>query len=648
MAIKNMNNFYDPRKRKKTPDASFEEIQGEVYGSQMENKSFVEEEDVRGIEQPSLSATQENFEVESEKRNENIEDNNQEEKNTEKTRDVDSWARVYQERIKAVKGGENSVEGKEKEASTPENKIEYKNRNYISIEPSGEENARTKYDSRSPDDILEQATKKYLQENKVVKNIKESREPKEGESKGKFVPENKTSKAGSKNRVFKNVNYTEQKKKEEIKKEESIPEKVPSKNIQASKSEISESQSTREKETVNKEENIDKAKQNIKSEGSEKGTGKGTNGNLSPKALNALKKRRQMDSQNGMNSENSGSKKDEDKRAVKNPAKDKIKKEISSSSANKRGEKVNGDTASKKGLKPEQATILRELLDDYDVTEIIITNYDNIRFKDFNGELFIRDGSGYVDYDSFYRDVRALIQENEISARWDKMFFNGKLKDGSDMTVFNKKDSSGEKRISVRIRKEIKPRNFNFSDLKSMGIQTEQMERSEIRALEAQKSIVVYGENSNDNLSIMGAIAKRIPSDTMGAYINFGSDLQIEKENIENFSLDASQIPELLELTTMLSRTGTQWFIFDEVDEQSVFNVTLLMDGEDEKASVIFILNTDNIQNPVGYMNLESEDEEIVSNVILNDSYIGAYVHVGRDSNRKIVIDSVKSKINTN
>lgn len=286
--------------------------------------------------------------------------------------------------------------------------------------------------------------------------------------------------------------------------------------------------------------------------------------------------------------------------------------------------------------------IIDFLMKDYSISEIIIQNFKTIQVKNSNKEIKHLSNLGYSSYQEFVDDVQSFTQKNSIEVNWKSLCFSKDFDNGNKFILFNKKNRSGERNISIRIQKTKKVRKMTFSELRKLNIQTSEMENVEILGFKAKTPFVIYGEDKIDNLTILNAIAQNISTSQLGAFVSYGNDLHYDGTNLEVFSIDESQYGEQGDFFDMLAMTDTGWIVLDEMSKENVHEVMDIL-KDSSKPSTMFCLNSENTSNLFESIGVTGSSGQKMSKVLKETPIV--FIHVGKDDSGNLKIESVSADL---
>lgn len=444
--------------------------------------------------------------------------------------------------------------------------------------------SRTAYNTRDPEEFLKEAERNYARKGfEVQKNVSDTF--KEAEAIGKYTPSQKNKKQTS----------VKSPKSESIQSDFQHPNK---RDIQTSKMEKIKQAKEKQKQDLSKA----KAQNIIVSRGTQ---------NVKPKF---------------------------DKNASKQPEKVKNTfqtEDVVQNSQNKK--EIQGSKTNKEN------GIIELLMKDYSVSEIIIQSFKTIQVKNSNKEIKHLSNLEYNSYQEFLNDVQAFTQKNSIEVDWKSLCFSKDFDNGNKFILFNKKNRSGEKNISIRIQKAKKIRKITFSELRKLNIQTSEMENVEILGFKAKTPFVIYGKDRIDNLTILNALSQNISASQLGAFVSYGNDLHYDGTNLEVFSIDESQYGEQGDFFDMLAMTDTGWIVLDEISKENIHEVMDIL-KDSNKPSTMFCLNSENINNLFESIGVTGSAGQKMSKVLKETPIV--FIHVGKDDSGDLKIISASADLN--
>lgn len=287
--------------------------------------------------------------------------------------------------------------------------------------------------------------------------------------------------------------------------------------------------------------------------------------------------------------------------------------------------------------------LIISLMEDEDVSEIVITSFDNVQVKFWDSNLD-KYSQKYPDYEHFKDDFVSYVANNKIGLKMDATFSRKSTEAGDEFTLFNKKGADGDKCISVRIKKSKKVRYFNFDKLVKEGIQTTEMANVEAEGIKGHSSFVVYGEDPIDNLTVLNALATKIPTRDVGAFISYGQDLDYKNRNLEVFSFEPSQIDEQDGLLEALADTGTKWEVFGEIKQENLEHISNFL-KKDSGVSTMVCLQTSDLESLPSRLGLSTTETRKFVNELKSEDTDCVFVKVGKDETGRLMIDSVQKTI---
>lgn len=326
-----------------------------------------------------------------------------------------------------------------------------------------------------------------------------------------------------------------------------------------------------------------------------------------------------------------------DKNASKKPEKVKNTPQAEEIVQNKQNKKeIQGSKINKEN------GIIELLMRDYSVSEIIIQNFKTIQVKNSNKEIKHLSNLEYNSYQEFLDDVQIFTQKKSIEVDWKSLCFSKDFDNGNKFILFNKKNHSGEKNISIRIQKAKKVRKMTFSELRKLNIQTSEMENVEILGFKAKTPFVIYGEDKIDNLTILNALSQNISASQLGAFVSYGNDLHYDGTNLEVFSIDESQYGEQGDFFDILAMTDTGWIVLDEISKENVHEVMDIL-KDFNKPSTMFCLNSENINNLFESIGVTGSSGQKMSRVLKETPIV--FIHVGKDDSGNLKILSASADL---
>lgn len=287
----------------------------------------------------------------------------------------------------------------------------------------------------------------------------------------------------------------------------------------------------------------------------------------------------------------------------------------------------------------EKEDILQELMGDVDVSEIIIMSSNLVQVIKW-GSGIEKYTSRYASYEAFESDIKKYLVSKNIEVNWDSTYSKSTSKEGDIFTIFNKTARDGSKKVSIRIKKSKKVRYFAFNRLTKEGIQTSEMANQEVKAIQNGKSILIFGEDRIDNLTILNSIVSKIPSKDVGAMIASDSDLDYKGINVEVFAMELSQMDELDGLVEALVMSGSKWIVFDQV---SKFNYNHVLNAVKSGSvySTIACLQTSDIKKTPEDIGLSTTESRKFSNEINSGEVNCIMIKVGKDESGKLMLEQI-------
>lgn len=588
--IPNFNNLYNPLKKGNMVDIDAETVD-------LSSSQSVQESD---ISQAQKVVT----EKQSEKENINLENRAEEELKADTSDDLDSYMKTLfgdsskeEEKEEGAQVESDSNVAKSLEEPTvddeylsrfskneKEAKADTRPNAYTQIvSGTHSPDSRTAHNTRDPEEFLKEAERNYARKGfEVQKNVSDTF--KEAEAIGKYTPSQKNKKQAS----------AKSPKSESIQSDFQHPNK---RDMQTSKMEKIKQAKEKQKQDLSKA----KVQTSIVSRGTQI---------VKPKF---------------------------DKNASKKPEKVKNASQAEDIVQNKQNKKeIQGSKTNKEN------GIIEFLMKDYSVSEIIIQSFKTIQVKNSNKEIKYLSNLEYNSYQEFFNDVQAFTQKNSIEVDWKSLCFSKDFDNGNKFILFNKKNRSGEKNISIRIQKAKKIRKMTFSELRKLNIQTSEMENVEILGFKAKTPFVIYGEDRIDNLTILNALSQNISASQLGAFISYGNDLHYDGTNLEVFSIDESQYGEQGDFFDMLAMTDTGWIVLDEISKENVHEVMDIL-KDSNKPSTMFCLNSENINNLFESIGVTGNSGQKMSKVLKETPIV--FIHVGKDDSGNLKIMSASADL---
>ena len=184
---------------------------------------------------------------------------------------------------------------------------------------------------------------------------------------------------------------------------------------------------------------------------------------------------------------------------------------------------------------------------------------------------------------------------------------------------------------------------MSLGKLAKDGIQTIEMEAKEVECLGDKTSILIYGEDIIDNLTVLNAIASKISRQKVGAFISYEHELTYNRNNLEVFEILPSQYDEQTDFLEMLSKTGTEWAVFDRVDANNLpFIMKTLRSGSPTASLTCF--NSKDLIGLFDGLGLPTTESRQRMNEFNGEDTKCLLIQVTKDESGKLMIKSVDVK----
>lgn len=171
---------------------------------------------------------------------------------------------------------------------------------------------------------------------------------------------------------------------------------------------------------------------------------------------------------------------------------------------------------------------LSELLEDKDITEIMVNGKDQI-YIELNGEIIKDDGISFINDDHIIRTIQRMIQPLGRTIDTTNPMVDARLEDGSRLNAVIPPLSLKGPVLTIR---KFKPELANIEDFLRNGTLTPYMARFLEACVKAKLNIVICGGTGGGKTTLLNVLSSFIGSDERIITIEDAAELKLNQEHV--------------------------------------------------------------------------------------------------------------------
>ena len=171
---------------------------------------------------------------------------------------------------------------------------------------------------------------------------------------------------------------------------------------------------------------------------------------------------------------------------------------------------------------------LSELLEDKDITEIMVNGKDQI-YIELNGEIIKDDGISFINDDHIIRTIQRMIQPLGRTIDTTNPMVDARLEDGSRLNAVIPPLSLKGPVLTIR---KFKPELANIEDFLRNGTLTPYMARFLEDCVKAKLNIIICGGTGGGKTTLLNVLSSFIGSDERIITIEDAAELKLNQEHV--------------------------------------------------------------------------------------------------------------------
>lgn len=171
---------------------------------------------------------------------------------------------------------------------------------------------------------------------------------------------------------------------------------------------------------------------------------------------------------------------------------------------------------------------LSELLDDKDITEIMVNGKDQV-YIELNGEIVKDDGISFINDDHIIRTIQRMIQPLGRTIDTTNPMVDARLEDGSRLNAVIPPLSLKGPVLTIR---KFKPELANIEDFLRNGTLTPYMARFLEACVQAKLNIIICGGTGGGKTTLLNVLSSFIGSDERIITIEDAAELKLNQEHV--------------------------------------------------------------------------------------------------------------------
>lgn len=171
---------------------------------------------------------------------------------------------------------------------------------------------------------------------------------------------------------------------------------------------------------------------------------------------------------------------------------------------------------------------LSELLDDKDITEIMVNGKDQV-YIELNGEIIKDDGISFINDDHIIRTIQRMIQPLGRTIDTTNPMVDARLEDGSRLNAVIPPLSLKGPVLTIR---KFKPELANIEDFLRNGTLTPYMARFLEACVQAKLNIIICGGTGGGKTTLLNVLSSFIGSDERIITIEDAAELKLNQEHV--------------------------------------------------------------------------------------------------------------------
>mgnify|MGYP004442525453 FL=1 len=171
---------------------------------------------------------------------------------------------------------------------------------------------------------------------------------------------------------------------------------------------------------------------------------------------------------------------------------------------------------------------LSELLEDKDITEIMVNGKDQI-YIELNGEIIKDDGISFINDDHIIRTIQRMIQPLGRTIDTTNPMVDARLADGSRLNAVIPPLSLKGPVLTIR---KFKPELANIEDFLRNGTLTPYMARFLEACVKAKLNIIICGGTGGGKTTLLNVLSSFIGSDERIITIEDAAELKLNQEHV--------------------------------------------------------------------------------------------------------------------
>ena len=171
---------------------------------------------------------------------------------------------------------------------------------------------------------------------------------------------------------------------------------------------------------------------------------------------------------------------------------------------------------------------LSELLDDKDITEIMVNGKDQV-YIELNGEIIKDDGISFINDDHIIRTIQKMIQPLGRTIDTTNPMVDARLEDGSRLNAVIPPLSLKGPVLTIR---KFKPELANIEDFLRNGTLTPYMARFLEACVQAKLNIIICGGTGGGKTTLLNVLSSFIGSDERIITIEDAAELKLNQEHV--------------------------------------------------------------------------------------------------------------------
>lgn len=171
---------------------------------------------------------------------------------------------------------------------------------------------------------------------------------------------------------------------------------------------------------------------------------------------------------------------------------------------------------------------LSELLEDKDITEIMVNGKDQI-YIELNGEIIKDDGISFINDDHIIRTIQRMIQPLGRTIDTTNPMVDARLEDGSRLNAVIPPLSLKGPVLTIR---KFKPELANIEDFLRNGTMTPYMARFLEACVQAKLNIIICGGTGGGKTTLLNVLSSFIDSDERIITIEDAAELKLKQDHV--------------------------------------------------------------------------------------------------------------------